>query len=107
VPIAYVTSETSGPLSSLETFYPAQQLKPATTYNVSVTIMGVPVSWSFTTTSESFNPTISFYLATNVLWIALSAAVSAASIAGLAMWYKRKQVKVNHKHLLLTLIKPA
>ena len=92
VPIARVTSETSGTLSSLNTFYPAQQLKPATTYNVSVTIMDVPMSWSFTTTSEPFNPGISFYLATNMLWIALSAAVSATAIFGFAIWFKRKQV---------------
>lgn len=92
VPIARVTSENSGPLTSLKTFYPAQQLKPATSYNVSATIMDVPVSWSFTTTSEPFNLGISFYLATNVLWIALSAALSATSIFGFAMWYKRKQV---------------
>lgn len=93
VPIAGVTSENSGPLSSLKTFYPAQQLKTAITYNVSITIMEVPMSWSFTTTSEPFNPTISFYLATNVLWIALSAAVSATSIVGFAIQFKRKQSK--------------
>jgi hypothetical protein len=93
VPIAGVTSENSGPLSSLETFYPAQQLKPATTYNVSVTIGEVPVSWSFTTTSEPFNPTISFYFATNMLWVALAAAFSATSIVGLAVQFKRKQSK--------------
>src|SRR4030042_1092924 len=34
VPIPRVTSEVSGPLLFLNTFYPAQQLKPATTYNV-------------------------------------------------------------------------
>jgi len=92
VPVARVTSENSGPLTSLKTFYPAQQLKTATTYNLSATIMDTPVLWSFTTTSESFNPGINFYLATNVLWIAVSAAVAATSIAGFALWYKRKQV---------------
>lgn len=91
VPIARVTSENSGPLSSLNKFYPAQQLKPATTYNVSATMMNVPVSWSFTTTSEPIKPGISFYLATNAVWISLLTAVSATSIAGFAVWHKRKK----------------
>jgi hypothetical protein len=90
VPIARVTTEVSGPLTFLNTFYPAQPLKPATTYNVSATIIDVPVSWSFTTTSEPFNPGISFFLATNVLWIALSAAISATSIIGVTIWFRRK-----------------
>jgi hypothetical protein len=55
VSFAGVTSENSGSLSSLRTYYPAQPLKPATAYNVSVAIEAVPVSWSFTTTSEPFN----------------------------------------------------
>ncbi|MBM4401095.1 MAG: hypothetical protein FJ045_04005 [Crenarchaeota archaeon] len=96
VPIARVYSEVSGPLTYLNTFYPAQLLKPATSYTVSVTIMDVPVSWSFTTTSEPFNPGISFYLATNVLWIALSAAISATSIVAFVIWFFRRK-QVNHK----------
>jgi len=90
-PIARVTSENSGPLTSLRTFYTAQQLKTATTYDVSATIMDTPVSWSFTTTSEPFKPGISFYLAANVLWIALAVALSATSIVGFVTWYKRNE----------------
>jgi len=92
VPIALVTSEVSGPLSYKLTFYPAQLLKPATSYTVSVTIKDVPVSWSFTTTSEPYHPTINFYLATYALWIALSAAVATTSIVGFAIWYRKKRV---------------
>jgi hypothetical protein len=91
VPINRVDIVVSGTLSYERTFYPAQPLKPATSYNVSVTIVDVPVSWSFITTSEPFNPGISFYLATNVLWIALSAAASATLIVGVAIWLKKKR----------------
>ena len=72
--ISHVTSYVSGPLSYEETFHPAHPLNPSTSYTVSVTILDVPVSWTFTTTSETFNPGISFYLATNKLLIASSVA---------------------------------
>lgn len=93
VSINRVYIEVSGPLTYRNTFYPAQLLEPATSYTVSVTILNVPMSWSFTTTSEPFEPGISFYLATNVLWIALSAATLATLIVGFVIWLKRKQVK--------------
>jgi len=93
VAIALVTSEVSGPLSYKQTFYPAQLLEPATSYTVSVTIKDLPFSWSFTTTSEPYHPTISFYLATYALWIALSAAVATTSIVGFAIWHRKKPVK--------------
>jgi hypothetical protein len=92
VPIARVTSEVSGPLSYKQTFYPAQLLKPATSYTVSVTIVNVPVSWSFTTTAEPYHPTISFYLATYVLWIAFATAVAVTLLFGLAIWYRKRRV---------------
>lgn len=91
LPIDRVTSENSGSLSSLRTFYPAQQLKPGTTYHVSATIMGTPVAWSFTTTSEPFKPGASFFFATYAAWIALSTAAAATAIAGFIVWQKRKQ----------------
>ena len=91
VPISYVGIEVSGPLSYQRTFYPAQLLKPATSYTVSVTIRDTPVSWSFTTTAEPYQPTISFYLATYVLWIAFSAAI-ATTLGSLAIWYRKKRV---------------
>lgn len=92
VPIARITSEVSGPLSYKQTFYPAQLLKPATSYTVSVTIVNVPLSWSFTTTSEPYHPTISFYLTTYVLWIAFSTANATTLLVGLAIWYRKKRV---------------
>lgn len=92
VPIALVTNEVSGPLSYKQTFYPAQPLEPATSYVVSVTIKNIPVSWSFTTTSEPYHPTISFYLATYALWIALSAATATTSSIGFAIWYRKKRI---------------
>ena len=92
VTIALVTSEVSGPLSYKQTFYPAQPLEPATSYIVSVTIKNIPVSWSFSTTSEPYHPTISFYLATYALWIALSAATATTSSVGFAIWYRKKRI---------------
>jgi hypothetical protein len=91
-PIARVYSEATSPLTYQNTFYPAQLLQPATTYNVSVTIMDLPVSWTFTTTAEAFSPGISFYLANNVLWISLAFAASATVIFGFAIWFKYRQV---------------
>jgi hypothetical protein len=90
VPIASVASHTTGILTYVTTFYPAKLLNPGTSYNVSATVSDKPVSWSFTTTSEPFDPGIGFYLATNVLWIALAAATSATAVAGFAVWYNRR-----------------
>jgi hypothetical protein len=92
VPIASVAIEVSGPMSYKQTFYPAQLLKPATSYTVSVTVRDMPVSWSFTTTSELYYPTISFYLATYVLWIAFATAIATTLLVDLAIWYRKKQV---------------
>jgi hypothetical protein len=93
VPIAWVGSTTTGPLTYLNLFYPSELLKPSTLYNVSVTIMNSPVSWVFTTTNEPFKPSISFFLATNELWISLSIAALVTVIAGLAVWFTQKRQK--------------
>jgi hypothetical protein len=90
VHIANVAVEVSGPISYKQTFYPAQLLKPATTYIVSVTIKNDPVSWSFTTTAQPYQPTISFYLATYAPWIALATAAVTTLIVGSAIWRKAK-----------------
>jgi hypothetical protein len=89
VPIASVAVEVSGPLSYKQTFYPAHLLKPATSYTVSVTLRNVPVSWSFTTTSDPYHPTTSFYLATYAPWIAFAAATATTLLAA-AIWHKKK-----------------
>jgi hypothetical protein len=99
VPISLVTSEVSGPLSYKQTFYPAQRLEPATSYTVSVTIKDLPFSWSFTTTSEPYHPTTSFYIATYALWIALSVAAATTAIVGFAIWHRKKRVKSTTKAL--------
>jgi hypothetical protein len=79
VPIDLVTSEVSGPLSYERRFYPAQLLEPSTSYNVSVTILTTPISWSFTT-AKVFVPGIGFYLTTNIVWVSLSVAYLATVI---------------------------
>jgi hypothetical protein len=89
VSIARVTSTTTGPLTYVSVFYPAELLKPSTMYNVSVTVMNSPVSWIFTTTNEPFTPSMSVYIATNVVSISLSTAAAATVVAGLAIWFRR------------------
>lgn len=89
--IVRVYSEVTGPLTYLNTFYPAELLQPATTYNVSVTILDNPVSWTFTTT-EQFSPGISFYLATNALWISLAISALATVIVGWAIRSRYRQI---------------
>jgi hypothetical protein len=91
VPIARVGIEVSGTLSYQRTFYPARLLEPATSYTVSVTIRDTPVTWSFTTTSKPYQPTISFYLATYVLWIALPTAAATTLLAGVAIRYRKNR----------------
>ena len=91
VSIANVAVEVSGPISYKQTFYPAQLLQPATTYIVSVTIRNEPVSWSFTTTSQPYQPTTSFYLSAYSPWIALVTAIITTTLASSAIWRKKKQ----------------
>jgi hypothetical protein len=99
VPIARRSDERVAVASGLYTFYPAEPLKPATTYNVSVFIMNKIVSWSFTTTPEPFRPGISFYLATYVFWIALATAIAGTSIVGGLVWLRRNRIEVlSQKH---------
>jgi hypothetical protein len=93
VPISYVGVEVTGTISYQRTFYPAQLLEPATSYTVSVTIRGVPVSWTFTTTPQPYHPTITYYLATYALWIALSTATATTILVGLTIRYRKKQTK--------------
>ena len=90
VGIARLSSENSSPLTYLNSFYPTQPLKPATTYTVSVIVMNVPVSWSFTTTVEVFSPGISFYLATNAFWTALLTAVLVTLLSGYTLRLRSK-----------------
>jgi hypothetical protein len=66
-------------------FYPAELLKPSTSYNVSVTVMDSPVSWVFTTTDEAFKPSICYYFASNAFLISLSTVASTTVVAGLAV----------------------
>jgi hypothetical protein len=87
--INYQCSETSGPLTYLTTFYPSQPLKTTATYTVSVNIFNTPVSWSFRTTSETFEPGIGFHLATNCLWIALLLAFSVTLIVIIVVRLKK------------------
>lgn len=91
VPLSGRTDVPEGLASQVTTFYFARPLNPNTTYNVSVAIAGTQYSWVFTTTSEPFNPDVSYYLATYVFWIALAAASAGTCIAGGLIWQQRKK----------------
>jgi len=93
VNFASTNSQTTGPLTYQTTFYPQTLLQPNTTYTASVTITNTPITWVFTTTPQPYQPTTSYYLATNNPWIALTAAASATAIVGFAAWIKRKRVR--------------
>jgi hypothetical protein len=90
VSFASVSSDTTGPLTYRTSFYPTKLLSPETTYNISVTIMKVHVSWSFTTTSQPFQPRTSYYLATNDWWIAFATATVSTAISILIMKLRSK-----------------
>ena len=89
--IASSSSETTGPLTYLYKFYPAELLKPGTTYTVSTTLFDRQVSWSFKTTTEPFQPTLTYSLAKNAIWIAMASAASATAIAAIII--RRKHAK--------------
>ncbi|TRO51731.1 hypothetical protein E2P61_05405 [Candidatus Bathyarchaeota archaeon] len=95
VPIASISVEVSGPLSYKQTFYPAQLLKIDTSYIVSVIIRDMPVSWSFTTTSDPFQPTMSYYLAISALWIALGLASIATLLSGSVIRQRYKKADIT------------
>lgn len=88
-PISHIESIISGPITCEHIIYPAKFLESATTYIVSVNILDVPVLWTFTTTSDSFDPGIGFYLAKNVLLISLTLAVLITIILGLIILFKK------------------
>ena len=90
VSIASLAIEVAGPLSYKQTFYPAQLLKPATSYTISMLIKDKPISWRFTTTYEPYQPTISFYLARYSIWIALIIATITTLLTGSAIWQKKR-----------------
>jgi hypothetical protein len=76
------------------TFYFAEPLRPATTYNVSVIIGGDPISWRFTTTPEPFHPRfVSVFLEANALLASTIIATVTTLGAGLVIWTRRLRSK--------------
>jgi hypothetical protein len=60
-------------------------------------IKDLPVSWSFTTTAEPYNPTLSSYLATYVFWIAFAISVATTLLVGFAIWHRKKRANESAK----------
>jgi hypothetical protein len=75
------------------TFYPAEPLKPATTYNVTAVVWHEAFSWSFTTTPQPFQPGISYYLAKFAFWIALASATATTLAVGIILWTRKPQLQ--------------
>jgi Bacterial Ig-like domain len=87
-PIVSQTIEHSPPASETYTFYFAEPLKPATTYNVSLMSGGKPVTWNFTTTA-AYQPRYSTYLYPSVPWATLAIAVAVTFSVSPIIWYKK------------------
>ena len=94
-PISHMESVTSGSLTYDNIIYPAQQLEPATAYTISVNILDVPVTWTFTTTSDPLDPGFGFYLVKNNVGISLTVAVLNTLVLGLLIWFKKGKVITN------------
>jgi hypothetical protein len=88
--ISYQTSSVSGSLTYEKTFYPNEPLQPNVTYAVSATILEIPLSWTFTTTSEIFNPKLGYHLTRNATLIALSTASLAVFIFGVIFRLRKR-----------------
>ena len=91
VSISSIATEVSGPLSYKQIFYLAQLLEPATSYSVSTTIKDTPFSWSFITTSESYQHITSYFIATYAPWIALAVAIITTLFVVLAIRTRKKE----------------
>ena len=85
----YITSYATGPLTYETRYHPAQPLKPATSYTISVTIFDNPVTWNFTTTSQPFTPKINYFLAKNNLLITFLTAIIITLLSGFFIWLRK------------------
>lgn len=95
VPIAKETNQVSsngGPPSGTYMCYPAELLQPNTTYNVSAMVTGKPSWWTFTTSSEPSQPTLSTHtqLASYVTWVAFTAAILTTLAVGAAVLLQKR-----------------
>jgi hypothetical protein len=88
--IQYETSAISGSITYEIIFYPKEPLQPNRNYEVSATIFENPVSWSFATTSETFQPSIGYQLIKNVILISSLIAVVVLVCFSLIIGYKKR-----------------
>jgi hypothetical protein len=94
VKIILVKQEYVGVASRITTYYPSENLKPNTTYNVSGTIGELSVWWTFTTGS-SITPQqdYEYLLSPYTWWIAIIAASIATTIFAKLIWNPSKHNK--------------
>lgn len=90
-PILYETSSSSGSITYENVFYPKDPLQPSTIYEVSATIFDIPISWTFTTVSEVFKPTIGYQLIKNVILISCLIAIIVLVVFSFITWNKNKE----------------
>jgi len=95
VEIIEVTQEHVGQYSRITTYYPSENLRPHTTYNVSGTIMNLSAWWTFTTGS-SVTPQQDYeiLLSPYAGWIALLVSIVATAI--FIFIIKHSQLKNNN-----------
>ena len=87
--------EHSLPASETYTFYFAEPLEPATTYNVTVLSGGEPVTWNFRTTDAPYESHYNTYLFPSVPWVALGIAGLATFSVALLIWQKGKTMEAK------------
>ena len=85
IPVYRAGGEITGSITFLNTFYPVRLLDSDTTYHVFITISDTPVSWKFTTTTDSFNPGIGFYLSVYNVWISMLIAICLSMVVSLPL----------------------
>jgi len=95
VEIIEVTQEHVGQYSRITTYYPSENLRPNTTYNVSGTIMNLSAWWTFTTGSTvTPQQDYEILLSPYAWWIALIASIIATSI--FIFIVRHSQLKINN-----------
>ena len=95
-----IKEEDGGLGAGSTTYYPAQLLQPETTYNVSGSIAGLSVWWTFTTgSSVTYQSKYDFIFSPHTWWIAIIIASVSTLIYATTIWksnFRNKLTKLNN-----------
>ena len=95
-PMAQIKEEDVGHASRITIFYPAELLKPATTYNVSGSIMGLSAWWTFTTANSVIPQTeYDLFVSPYTWWIVVIAAIMTTTIFAKLIWHSTPHTKIK------------